>query len=155
MGRFLFLGDPRVSLWRPFLFCTWEGSAQLGTPHPAYPPIWSSLGRSLVELPSILNNRVDRTLSMAMSRTLVRLRNEVATIVSRPLGERDFERPYHLGAVETLRSLLTEYYVTFVADTSTVVAKWSLRHLAGSSAPPGESVLPAASRRPPSPPPPH
>ena len=39
------------------------------------------------EIPSILNNGVDHTLIMALSRTLVRLRNEVAAIESRPLGE--------------------------------------------------------------------
>ena len=47
------------------------------------------LGSSFGELPSILNNGVDHTLIMAFSRTLVRLRNEVAAIVSRALGERD------------------------------------------------------------------
>jgi len=40
------------------------------------------------ELPSILNNGVDHAPIMALSRTLVRLRNESAAIVSRPLGER-------------------------------------------------------------------
>jgi len=49
---------------------------------------------------------------MALSRTLVRLRNEVAAIVSRPLGERDVEPLYQLGNAETLRRLLTEEYGT-------------------------------------------
>jgi len=85
----------------------------------------------------------------------VRLRNEVAAIVSRPLGERDFERLYHLGTAEMLRRLLKEEDGTAVADTSTVLAGWSLRHVAGSSAPPRGAALPAAPRRPPSSFPPH
>jgi len=132
-----------------------EGSAQFGTPSPVNPAIWSSLGRSLGELPSMFNNGVDHTLIMALSRTLVRLRNEVSTIVSRPLGERDVVPLYQLGTVETLRRYLTEEYGTAVVDTNTVVAGWTLRHLAASSAPPRGVALPAAPRRPPSPPPPH
>jgi len=92
---------------------------------------------------------------MALSRTLVPLRNEIAALMSRPLGERDFEPLYQLGTAETLRRLLTEEYGTAVADTSTVVAGCSLRHLAGSSAPPRRAALPAAPRRLPSSPPPH
>jgi len=92
---------------------------------------------------------------MVFSRTLVRLRNEVAAIVSRPLGERDVKPLYLLGAAETLRRRLTEEYGTAVVDTNTVVTRWSLRHLTGSSAPPGGAALPAAPRRPPSPPPPN
>jgi len=107
------------------------------------------------EIPSIHNNGVDHTLIMALSRTLVRLRNEVATSVSRPLRERDVVPLYQLGTVETLRRYLTEEYGTAVVDTNTVVAGWSLRHLAASSAPPRGVALPAAPRRPPSPPPPH
>jgi len=91
---------------------------------------------------------------MALSRTLVRLRNEVAAIVSRPLGERNIGPLYQLGTVETLRRYLTEEYGTAVVDTNTVVAGWSLRHLAASSAPPRGVAFPAAPRRPPSPPPP-
>jgi len=90
-----------------------------------------------------------------LSRTLVRLRNEVAAIVSRPLGERDIGPLYQLGTVETLRRYLTEEYGTAVVDTNTVVAGWSLRHLAASSVPPRGVALPAAPQRPPSPPPPH
>jgi len=63
---------------------------------------------------------------MALSRTLVRLRNEVAAIVSRPLEERDVGPLYQLGTAKTLRRLLTEEYGTVVADTNTVVAGWSL-----------------------------
>jgi len=92
---------------------------------------------------------------MALSRTLVRLRNEVPTIVSRPLGGRNVAPLYQLGTAETLRRLLTQKYGTAVADTMTLVTGWSLRHLAGSSAPPRGAALPAAPRRPPSPPPPH
>jgi len=90
-----------------------------------------------------------------LSRTLVRLRNEVAAIGSRPLGERDVVPLYHLGTVETLRRYLTKEYGTAVAETNTVVAGWSLRNLSASSAPPRGVALPAAPRRPPSPPPPH
>ena len=81
-----------TSLWGPpgphlgpiFLF-SWEVSAQLGSPHLFNPTIWSGLRCSLEEFPSILNNGVDHTLVMVMRRNLVRLRNEVAAIVSRPL----------------------------------------------------------------------
>jgi len=83
------LGGPPGPPLAPLSLFTWEGLAQFGTPCPVNPAIWSSLGRSLGELPSILNNGVDHTLIMALSRTLVRLRNESAAIVSRPLGERD------------------------------------------------------------------
>jgi len=92
---------------------------------------------------------------MALSRTFVQLRNEVAAIGSRPLGERDVVSLYHFGTVETLRRYLTEAYGTAVAETNTVVAGWSLRNLSASSAPPRGVALPAAPRRPPSPPPPH
>ena len=83
------LGGPPGPPLAPLPLFNWDGSAQFGTPRPVNPAIWSSLGRSLGELPSILNNGVDHTLIMALSRTLVRLRNDVAAIVSRPLGERD------------------------------------------------------------------
>jgi len=111
--------------------------------------------RSLGELTSILNNGVNQTLIMTLSRTFVRLRNEVAEIVSRPLGELDIGPLYQLCTAETFRRYLTEEYGTAVVDTNTVVTGWSLRHLAASSAPPGGVALPAAPRRPPSPPPPH
>jgi len=149
------LGGPPGPPLEPLPLFTWDGSAQFGTPSPVNPAIWSSLGRSLGELPSILNNGVDHTLIMALSRTLVRLRNEVAAIGSRPLGERDVVPLYHLGTVETLRRYLTEEYGTAVAETNTVVAGWSLRNMSASSAPPRGVALPAAPRRPPSPPPPH
>jgi len=92
---------------------------------------------------------------MALSRTLVRLRNEIAAIGSCPLGERDVVPLYQLGTVETLRRYLTEDYGTAVAENNTVVAGWSLRSFSASSAPPRGVALPAAPRRPPSPPPPH
>ena len=150
-----FLGGPPGPPLAPLPQFTREGSAQLGTPRPVSPAVWLGLGRSHGELPSILNNGVDHTLIMALSRTLVRLLNEIAAIVSRPLGERDVEPLYQLGTAETLRRLLTEENGTAVADTSTVVAGWSLRHLVGSSAPPQGAALPAAPRSPPSPPPRH
>jgi len=149
------LGVPPGPPLEPLPLFTWDGSAQFGTSSPVNPAIWSSLGRSLGELPSILNNGVDLTLIMALSRTLVRLRTEVAALGSRPLGERDVVPLYHLGTVETLRRYLTEDYGTAVAETNTVVAGWSLRNLSASSAPPRGVALPAAPRRPPSPPPPH
>jgi len=149
------LGRPPGPPLAPLSLFTWEESAQLGTPRPVNPAIWSSLGRSLGELPSILKNGVEHTLNMALSRTLVRLRNEVAAIVSRPLGEGDIVPLYQLGTAETLRRYLTEEYGTAVVDTHTVVTGWSIRHLAASSAPPRGAALPAAPRRPPSPPAPH
>jgi len=149
------LGGPPGPPLDPLSLFTWEGSAELGTPRAVNPAVWSSLGRSLGELPSTFNNGVDHTLIMALSRTLVRLRNEIAAIVSRPLGQRDVEPLYHLGTAETLRRLLTEEYGTAEADDSTVVAGRSLRNLAGSSAPPRGAALPAAPRHAPSPSPPH
>jgi len=130
------LGGPPGPPLAPLPLFTWKGSAQLGTPRPVNPAVWSSLGRSLGELPSILNNGVDHTLIMALSRTLVRLRNEIAAIVSRPRGERDVGPLYDLGTAETLCRLVTEEYSTAMSDKNTVVIGWSLRHLAGSSAPP-------------------
>jgi len=127
----------------------------MGTPRPVNPAIWSDLGRSLGELPYILNNGVEHTLIMALSRIVVRLHNEVATVVSRSMGERDAERLYHLSRAETLRLLLTEEYETAVADASTVVAEGSLRHLAGSSVRPREENMAAAPISPPSSPLPH
>jgi len=149
------LGGPPGPPLAPLPLFTWDGSAQFGTPRPVNPAIWSSLGRSLGELPSILNNGVDHALIMASSRNLVRLRNEAAAIVSRPLGEREIGALYQLRTAETLRRYLTEEYGTAVVHTNTVVTGWSLRHLAASSAPPRGVALPAAPRRPPSPPPPH
>jgi len=145
-------GPPGPPL-EPLPFFTWDGSAQFGTPYAVNPAIWSGLGRSLGELPSIVNNAVDHTLIMALSRTLVRLRNEIDTIGSRRLGERDVVPLYQLGTVETLCRYLTEEYGTAVVDTNTVVAGWTLRNFSASSAPPRVVALPAAPRRPPSPPP--
>ena len=75
--------------------------------------------------------------------------------MSRHLGERDIGPLYRLGTVETLRRYLSEEYGTAVVETNTVVAGWSLRHLAASSAPPRGVALPAAPQRPPSPLAPH
>jgi len=149
------LGGPPGPSQAPLHLFTWEGSAQLGTPPPVNPAVWSSMGRFPGELRSILNNGVDHALIMALSRTLVRLCNEAAAIVSRPLGERDVGPLCQLVLAETHRRYLTEEYGTAVVDTNTVVTGWSLRHLAASSAPPRGAALPAAPRRPPSPPPPH
>jgi len=92
---------------------------------------------------------------MAFSRTLVRLRNGIAAIGSRPLRERDVVPLYQLGTVETLRRYLTEEYGSAEAESNTVVAGWSLRNLSASSAPPQGVAFPAVPRRPPSPPQPH
>jgi len=146
-------GSPGPPL-EPLPLFSWDGWAQFGTPSPVNPAIWAHLGRSLGELPSILNNGVEHTLIMALSRTLVRLRNKSAAIGCRPLGERDVVPLYLLGSVETLRRYLSEKYGTAVAENNTVVAGWSLRNLSASSTPPRGVALPAAPRRPPSPPPP-
>jgi len=63
---------------------SWDGAAQLMTPRPVRREVWDGLARFLRELPLILTNGVDPTLMMTLSRTLVRLRNEMAVIVSRP-----------------------------------------------------------------------
>jgi len=147
-------GRPDLRL-APLPLFNWEGSAQLSPPRPVNPAIWSSLGRALGGLPSILNSKVNHTLIVALSRTLVRLRNEVAAIGSRPLGERDIGPLHELGTAETLRRYLPEEYGAAVVATNTVVTGWSLQLLAASSASPRGAAFPAAPRRPPSPPPPH
>jgi len=43
--------------------------------------MWDGLARFLEELPPILTNEVDHTQMMALSRNLVRRRNEMAFIV--------------------------------------------------------------------------
>jgi len=134
---------------------TWDGSAQLGTPRAVSPAVWSGLGRSLGELPPILSNGVDHTLIMALSRTLVRLRNEVATVVSQPMGDREADRLYHMCTAETLRRILAEEYGAAVTEINTVMAGWSLRLMAGPAASAGGTISPATHQRPPSPVPPH
>jgi len=138
------LGGPPGPPLAPLHLCTSEGSALLGSPRPVNQAVWSILGRSVGELPSILTNGVEHTLIMALRGTLVRLRNEVAAIVSRRLGERNVGPRYQLGTAETLRHFLTEMYGTAVQATYTVVTGWSLRRLAGSSAPRRGAALPAA-----------
>jgi len=146
------LAGPPVA---PFPLFIWEGSVQLGTPRPVNVAIWSSLGRFLEDLPSILNGWVDHTLIMALGRTLVRLRNEMAKIVPRVINDPDAERLYNLSTAETLRRPLTEEYGVAVADTSTVVASWSPPHLAGSAASPVRAPMPTTPQGPPCPFPPH
>ena len=149
------LGGPPGPPLEPLPLFTRDKSAQFGIISLVNPAIWSSLGRSFGDIPSILNNKVHHSLIMALSRTLVRLRNEIATIVSRPIRKRDVVPLYQLGTVQTLRRYLKEEYGTAVVDTNTVVAGWSLRNLSASSAPPRGVAFPEAPRRPPSPPPPH
>jgi len=109
-------GPPLASL--PLF--SWDGAAQLGTPQPVRRAVWAGLARSLGKLPPILTNGVDHTLMMALSRTLVRLRNEMATIVSRPMGDRKAAVLYSLSTVDSIRRLLAEEYGTAVAETNTV-----------------------------------
>ena len=65
--------------------------------------MWSGSGRSLGDLPPILNNGVDHTLIMALSRAYVRLRNEMVSVASRPMGDREADRLCTLGTAESLR----------------------------------------------------
>jgi len=97
-------GPPLASL--PLF--SWDGAAQLGTPRLVRRAVWDGLARSLGELPAILTNGVDHTLMMALSRTLVRLRNEMAVIVSRPMGDREADVLYSLSTVDSVRRLLAE-----------------------------------------------
>jgi len=78
-------GPPLASL--PLI--SWERLAQLGAPRPVDAAAWSSLWRFLEELTRILTHAVDHTRMMSMSRTVVRLRTEMAYIVSRPMEVRD------------------------------------------------------------------
>ena len=54
---------------------SWEGSAEFGATRLVTSAIWSALRRSLGELRAILTTGVDQMLILALSRTLVRLRN--------------------------------------------------------------------------------
>jgi len=92
---------------------------------------------------------------MALSRTLVRLRNEMAVIVSRPMGDREADVLYALSAGDSLRRLLAKEYSAAVAETNTVVAGWSIRNMTLPPAPTGGGISPATHQRPPSPSRPH
>jgi len=94
----------------------------LGAPHRVSAAIWWGLRHSLGKPPSILSNGVDHALIMALSRTLVRNRMEMASIVWRPMGDRDAARLYHFSTAETLRRPVTEEHGAAVEDTSTVLA---------------------------------
>jgi len=144
-------GPPLASL--PLF--SWDGAAQLGTPRPVRRAVWAGLAGSLGELPPIFTNGVDHTLMMAFSRTLVRLRNEMATIVSSPMGDREADVLYSLSTVDSIRRLLAEEYGAAVAETNTVLAGWSIRNLALPPAPAVGGISPATHQRPPSPSPPH
>ena len=76
----------------PMPLGTWEESAQLRTPRLVGPAVPSGLGRSLGDLPPILNNGADNTLIMALSRAYVRLRNEMVSVASLPMGDHDADR---------------------------------------------------------------
>jgi len=92
---------------------------------------------------------------MALSRTLVRLRNEMAVIVSRPMGDREADVLYSLSTVDSIRRLLADEYGAAVAETNTVLAGWSIRNMASPPVPAGGGISPATPQRPPSFPPPH
>jgi len=92
---------------------------------------------------------------MALSRTLVRLCNEMAVIVSRPMGDRGADVLYSPSTVESVRRLLAEQYGAAVAETNTVLAGLSIRNLAVPPVPAGGGISPATPQRPPSPSPPH
>jgi len=144
-------GPPLASL--PLF--SWDGAAQLGTPRPVRRAVWDGLARSLGKLPPVLTNGVDHTLMMALSRTLVRLRNEMAVIMSRPMGDREADVLYSLSTVDSIRRLLAEEYGAAVAETNTVLAGCSIRNLALPPVPAGGGISPATPQRPPSPSPPH
>jgi len=144
-------GPPVVG---PLPLFTWEGSAQLGAPRPLAPAVWAGLGRSLGDVPPIMNNGVDHSLIMALSRAYVRLRNEVASVVSRPMGDQEAGRLCTLVTVDSLRHILAEEYNTAVVETTTVMSGWSLRHM-GAAVPTVGPISPATHQRPPSPAPPH
>jgi len=134
----------------PMPLFSWEGAAQLEPPRPVGPAVWSGLGRSLEDLPPILNNGVDHTIIMASSRAFVRLRNEMISIASRSLGDCEVERLCALGTAESLRRMLAEEYGVAVTETNNVLTGWSIRHL-GAAAPTAGPISPATHQRPPSP----
>jgi len=134
---------------------SWDGAAQLGTPRPVRRAVWDGLARFLGELPPIPTNGVDHTLMMALSRTLVRLRNEMAVIVSRAMADREADVLYSLRTVVSIRRLLAEQSGAAVAKTNTVLAGWFIRNLASPSVPAGGGISPATPQRPPSTSPPH
>jgi len=148
------IGGQSGPLVGPMPLFTWEGSAQLGISRPVGPAVWSGLGLSLGDLPPILNNGVDHTLIMALSRAYVRLRNEMISVASRPVRNREAIWLCTLGTAESLRRILAEEYGVAVTETNTVLAGWSIRHM-GAAVPTAGPISPATNQRPPSPAPPH
>jgi len=144
-------GPPVVG---PLPLFTWAGSAQLEAPRPVAPAAWAGLGRSLGDLPPIMDNGVDPSLIMALSRAYVRLRHEVASMVSLPMGDQEVGRLCTLVTVDSLRRILAEEYNTAVVETTTVTSGWSLRHM-GAAVPTARPISPATHQRAPSPAPPH
>jgi len=98
---------------------------------------------------------VDHTLMMALSPTLVWLRNEMAVIVSRPTCDREAEVLYSVSTVDSIRRRLAEEYGAAVAKTNTVKTGLSIRNMASPPVPAGGGFSPAMPQRPPSPSPPH
>jgi len=154
-GSVPLIGGRSGPLLASLLIFSWDGAAQLGTPRPVRRAVWDGLARSLGELPPILTNGVDHTLMMALSRTLVRLRNEMAVIVSRPMSDREADVLYSLSTADSVHRLLAEKYGAAVAKTHTVLAGWSIRNLALPPVPAGGGISPATPQRPPSPSQPH
>ena len=130
---------------------SWDGAAQLGTPRPVRRAVWDGLARSLGELPPILTNGVDHTLMMALRRTIVRLHNEMAVFVSRPLGDQEAEVLYSLSTLDSVCCLLAEEYCAAVAETNTVLAGWSIRNSDSPPVPAGGAISAATPQRSPSP----
>jgi len=83
----------------------------------------------------------------------MRLRKEMGTIVSLPMGDNDVDLPYSLSKAESVRRLLEEYGVA-VEENNTVFTGCYHRNSAGSAAPPVEALIPETPQSPPSPSPP-
>ena len=99
----------------------------------------------------ILTNGVDHTLMMALRRTIVRLHNEMAVFVSRPLGDQEAEVLYSLSTLDSVCCLLAEEYCAAVAETNTVLAGWSIRNSDSPPVPAGGAISAATPQRSPSP----
>jgi len=136
----------------PLPLFSWMPGAQLPAPRAVCPAVLLGLEHSLGELPPTFRSGMDHTLIMALSRTCVRLRNEVAAIVSRPIGPREAEALYDMSTAKALRGVLAAEYGTAVSETNTVMASWSLRQMA-EQATPASAISPAAThgRPPPAP----
>ena len=84
-----------------------------------------------------------------------RLRNEMAAIVSHPMGDREADVLYSLSTVDSIRRLLSEENGAAVAKINTVLAGRSIHNLALPPAPAEGGISPATHQRPPPLSPPH